>query len=242
VRADSGFFDKALLGFLEERSLGYIVVARMTQEIKRRLHAVAHWQELEGGDYAVAAFEAQLHGWDRPRRFVAVRERARSEKAAVGRKLIDVPGYTFRVWVTNRSEAPGEIWRAYNGQATVEQRIEEIKSDLNADGFCTKAFFATEAAFLAVLFAYNLMALYQGQVSPALGYRKPSTIRAAVFLAGAILGRAGHKRLLRFSQAWGGILKHKALIDAALHKPLPIAPLLAPCQLRAAPSSPVCDF
>jgi hypothetical protein len=65
------------------------------------------------------------------------------------------------------------------------------------------------------------MALYQGQVSPALGYRKPSTIRAAVFLAGAILGRAGHKRLLRFSQAWGGILKHKALIDAALHKPCP---------------------
>jgi DNA-binding MarR family transcriptional regulator len=53
-----------------------------------------------------------------------------------------------------------------------------------------------------------------------------------VFLAGAILGRAGYKRLLRFSQAWGGILKHKALIDAALHKPLPIAPLLAPCQLR----------
>jgi hypothetical protein len=50
--------------------------------------------------------------------------------------------------VTNRSEAPGEIWRAYNGQATVEQRIEEIKSDLNADGFCTKAFFATEARSL----------------------------------------------------------------------------------------------
>jgi hypothetical protein len=81
-----------------------------------------------------------------------------------------VPGYTFRVWVTNRSEAPGEIWRAYNGQATVEQRIEEIKSD---DGFCTKAFFATEAAFLAVLFAYNLMALYQGQVSPALAAANP---------------------------------------------------------------------
>jgi hypothetical protein len=99
----------------------------------------------------------------------------------------------------------------------------------------------SSAAFLAVLFAYALMALYQGQVSPALGYRKPSTIRAAVFPAGPS-SRAGHKRLLRFSQAWGGILKHKALIDAALHKPLPIAPLLAPCQLRAASSSPVCNF
>jgi hypothetical protein len=30
----------------------------------------------------------------------------------------------------------------------VEQRIEEMKNDLHADGFCTKAFFATEAAEL----------------------------------------------------------------------------------------------
>jgi len=41
-------------------------------------------------------------GWSRERRFVVVRERVREDKAAVGRKLIDVPGYTFRVWVTNR--------------------------------------------------------------------------------------------------------------------------------------------
>ena len=43
--------------------------------------------------------------------------------AAVGRKLIDVPGYTFRVWVTNRSEGAVELWRDYNGRACVEQRI-----------------------------------------------------------------------------------------------------------------------
>jgi hypothetical protein len=29
----------------------------------------------------------------------------REGKAAVGRRLIDVPGYTFRIWVTNRSAA-----------------------------------------------------------------------------------------------------------------------------------------
>jgi hypothetical protein len=33
----------------------------------------------------------------------------------------------------------------------VEQRIEEMKNDLNAEGFCTKRFFVTEAAFLGVL-------------------------------------------------------------------------------------------
>jgi hypothetical protein len=42
---------------------------------------------------------------------------------AVGRKLIDVPGYVFRVFVTNRSDAALEVWRDYNGRATVECRI-----------------------------------------------------------------------------------------------------------------------
>jgi GTP-binding protein EngB required for normal cell division len=37
----------------------------------------------------------KLSGWSQARRFVVVRERVRETKAAVGRKLIDVPGYTF---------------------------------------------------------------------------------------------------------------------------------------------------
>ena len=230
VRADSGFFDKTLLSFLKERAIPYIVVARLTQEIKRRLHGIADWQELEGGAYAVACFQTRLAGWDRDRRFVVVRERVREEKAAVGRELLEVPGYTFRVWVTNRIEGALEIWRDYNPRAIVEQRIEEIKNDLNADGFCTKAFFATEAAFLAVLFAYNLLALYQAQVTKDCGYRKPATLRSAAFVGGAILGRCGRQTLLRFSKAWGGLHKHNPLIDAALHSQKPIAPLLPRSQ------------
>lgn len=109
VRADSGFFDKALLSFLEERDIPYIVVARLTAEIKRRLRGINDWQEVEGGAYAVACFQTRLASWDKDRRFVVVRELVREEKAAVGRKLIDVPGYTFRVWVTNRSERFGAI-------------------------------------------------------------------------------------------------------------------------------------
>ena len=46
-------------------------------------------------------FRLQLHGWERERRFVVVRERVREGRDSVGRKLIDVPGYTFRVFVTS---------------------------------------------------------------------------------------------------------------------------------------------
>ena len=51
----------------------------------------------------------------------------------------------------------------------------------------TKAFYATESTFLAVLLSYNLLS----QVTRQSGYRKPSTMRAAVFVGGAILGRKG---------------------------------------------------
>ena len=82
---------------------------------------------------------------------MVVRERVRETKTAAGRRLIDVPGYTFRVWVTNRTESALELWRDYNQRACVEQRIEELKHDLAADGFCLQPFYATESAFLAVL-------------------------------------------------------------------------------------------
>ena len=38
--------------------------------------------------------------------------------------------------VTNRSEGALALWRDHNGRACVEQRIEELKHDLAAAGFC----------------------------------------------------------------------------------------------------------
>ncbi len=119
------------------------------------------------------------------------------------------------------------IWRDDNGRATVEQRSEEMKNDLHADGSCTKAFFATEAAFFGVVLSDHLLSLYQAQVTPQSGSRKPSTMRAAVFVGGAILGRKGREVAVWFSKSCGGLKKHIPRIEAALKRGNPIAPLLA---------------
>jgi hypothetical protein len=81
--------------------LPYLVVARLTTTLKRRAAALRDWQTVDE-DYAVSEFRAQLMGWSAERRFVVVRERVREDKEAVGRRLLEVPGYTFRLWVTNR--------------------------------------------------------------------------------------------------------------------------------------------
>jgi hypothetical protein len=159
---------------------------------------------------------------------------SRETKAAVGRKLIDVPGCTFRVWVTTRREGALELWRDDNGRACVEQRIEELKHDLAADGFCLQPFFATESAFLAVLFMFNLLSLYQHQTTPDQPYRQPGTLRGAVFLWGAVLGVMGRDVVVKLSAAWGGLSKHKPLVEATLDWLKCASPKLIPPEDRLA--------
>jgi hypothetical protein len=225
VRADSGFFSQELLGFLEQRRLPYLVVAKLTVMIKRRAAGICSWTKVDE-DYSVGEFLAKLQGWDRERRFVVIRERIRESKEAVGRRLLEVPGYTFRILVTNREGEPLGLWRDYNQRAVIEQRIEELKAELHADGFCMKEFYATESAFLAVLFTFNLLSLYQKAAHPDAGYRQPATLRAAVFLGGAVLGRAARTPVLLLSEAWGGIQKHIPLIERILEWKIPTSPKL----------------
>jgi hypothetical protein len=219
VRADSGFFAEALLKYLEERKLGYIVVAKLTPWLKREAARVTEWRALDE-TYPVGEFRLQLLGWNGARRFVVVREEIRESKASLGRKLFSIPGYTFRIFVTNLADSPEEILRDYNQRACLEQRIEELKSDLAADDFCLKEFFATEADFLSILMLFNLLVEFQ-RTSGMTKYRQPTGLRVQVFLCGAILERAGHHTVLHLSAAWGGLVRRNPLFDKLLLYEIP---------------------
>jgi DNA-directed RNA polymerase subunit N (RpoN/RPB10) len=224
VRADSGFFDDKLLTFLEQRCLPYIVVTRLTQWVKREAQRIEQWTAVDD-DYAVGEFTLRLHNWKAARRFVVVRERVREKRGSVGRKLIDVPGYTFRIFVTSCTAAPLDIWREYNRRADMENRIEELKNDLGADGFCLKHFFATEAAFRTILLLFNLLAEFQ-RAAGLPGYQQPATLRAQVLTCGAILGRAGRQIVLHLSKSWGGLARRIPLLDSILNWQIPTSPKL----------------
>jgi hypothetical protein len=224
VRADSGFFEDQLLSFLEQRRLPYIVVARLTKWIKREAQRVEQWRTLDES-YSAGEFRLKLLGWQTERRFIVIREIMREGRESVGRKLIDVPGYAFRVFVTTSSAAPEEIWRDYNQRSDMENRIAELKHDLGADGFCLKPFFATEAAFRAILLLFNLLAEFQ-RAADLPRYCEPATIRTQILTCGAILGRAGRRIVIHLSQAWGGLQARNSLLDNILRWQIPTSPKL----------------
>ena len=96
-------------------------------------------------------------GWSKAGRFVVVRQRVHETKAQLRRTLLDLPGYTLRVWAANRIEGVRELWRDYSQWANVEQRIKGLAHDLAAEVFSLQSLSATESAFLAVLCALNLL-------------------------------------------------------------------------------------
>jgi hypothetical protein len=224
VRADSGFFGQDLLEFLEERGLQYIIVARMTRWLKHEAAGVTQWKDLDE-TCCVGEFHKELFNWKRSRRFVVVRERIRENQRSAGRRLLDVPGYTFRIFVTNCGDSPEVIWRDYNNRADMENRIAELKYDLAADDFCMRQFFATEAAFRSVLLLFNLLSEFQ-RATGMTSYRRPVSLRSGVFLCGAILGRSGNRQILHMSEAWGGLKRRIPLIDKILSYRIPTSPKL----------------
>lgn len=223
LRADSAFFDQKILEFLEARQLPYVIVVRRKAAIQRQLHALEHWTALDA-DTALTEFNFQLPTWSSARRFIVLRLRLPDPEE---QRLLDVPGHDFRVFVTNRTESPAWLWHHYDQRAAIEPRFSELKEDLGADDFCCQRFFPTEAAFLSVLFVFNLLSLLQslGSAAPA-AQRRPASLRQHLFACGAIAGRSGHKIVLFLSSSWGGLAARKPLLESIAGSFFPTSPKL----------------
>ena len=195
LRADSGFFVTEFLEELETRALPYAIAVRMNRFVQRTVVGIRQWTRFAPGLEA-AEVPYQALGWKSPRRLVVVREEIRERPEAKGRRLIDVPGYTFHALVTTLELSPVDAWHFYNGRADSENRFKELKEDFGADGFCLQSFDGTEAAFRLICFLFNLIADFKREVtrdeSPRL-----MTLRSQVLVVGAILGADGRKAVLR---------------------------------------------
>jgi hypothetical protein len=203
VRADAGFFEKRLLEYLESRHLPYIIVSRLTAVVRKLvIHQIPStaWRVVAKG-IEVGDLEVSLPNWKGVvRRFVFLRQEISERPEARGRRLIDCPGYTYRVMVTSLPYAAEMVSRMYAGRADSENRIKELKEDLSLDIFCLKSFDAADAAFRMGCVLYNLLAQFRETVLPRSWFeRRCRAVRDFVFLVGADLICQGHRIKIRFA-------------------------------------------
>ena len=71
---------------------------------------------------------------------MCLRQALTERPTASGRRLIECPGYTYRVFVTSVPLAAELMTRMYAGRADGENWIKELKEDLSLGTFCLQSF------------------------------------------------------------------------------------------------------
>ncbi len=195
VRGDKGFYDGKIVAALEDRRAGFVLVARLTTPIKRQLGGLQY--TAHRGQVETAELWHQPQRWPGPYRFVVIR-RPLAEDPSAQLTLFTVKRYTYQVLVTNLELAPIHLWRFYNDRAGLELIIRELKGDYPLGRVPTKHFFANEAYFHLLLFAYNLMQWFKRFCLPQECQRMTlGTLRTHVLLAPAQFTRAENRPTLQ---------------------------------------------
>jgi len=200
LRADAGFFDGKFIDNLESKALEYIISAKMNPIIKGKIQAITNWTKIDNG-IECGEFEYQAGSWQKPRRITAIRQLVEERPQAGGKYLFDMHDYRYQAWVTNLRLPVPEVWRLYRQRADSENRIEELKHDFGLNGFCTKDFYATEAAFRCVMVAYNLVSLFRQAVLGLKIQPRLQTIRFQCFAIGSWIGKKYRQKVLKVSLA-----------------------------------------
>jgi len=157
VRADAGFGFNPVLEILEARPTQYAVVARLTQAFKRLLPGLRY--ESINRQWEMAEFEHRPHGWPQARHFVVARRFIPDEEAQI--TLFTMGRYMYRAWVTNMDLTPPGVWHFYDGRASMEPRICELREDYALRKIPTASFTANVLYLEIIRLAYNLVTAFQ---------------------------------------------------------------------------------
>jgi hypothetical protein len=191
VRADKGFYDGALVGWLEAHRAGFVIVARLTAPIKARLPGLRYQRVSRGVE--AAEFHYQPHRWAHPHRFVVIR-RPQPEEPTAQLTLFKLGRYHYQVLVTNLALEPLNLWRFYNERAGIELIIRALKGDYGIGAIPTRHFFANETYFHLLLLAYNLINGFKRLcLPPELHNATLQTLRERILLLPAQLVRSENR-------------------------------------------------
>lgn len=200
VRADSAFFDGNLLDYIEEKQSQYMIKVKIKG--LESLLEKQKWRKLKNRpEFQSTEFIHKCKGWERTRRFVAVREITLIESDDVMFPLPKVE-YSYFCYVTNMNLTPWGAHKYYGKRATSENWIEWCKNQMASGSILTQEFWANSAIFQSCILAYNLM-VWMMWLNNEDGFKEePNTIRMYLIHVPAKLLHRGRQWILKLSKSY----------------------------------------
>jgi DDE family transposase len=170
LRADSGFYSKAVVEWCEAEGFTFAITADQTAPLLEVIPALPErcWRPVPEYELAeVAEVCYQPTGWARPYRYVVKREVAETKTGELYWK--------YHATVTNEDRQPaGEILVWHLRHADMANALKEHKSGFGLEKLPTQKFHANWAYLLIGQLAFNLVAWFKRLVLP------PSYQRATI--------------------------------------------------------------
>lgn len=201
IRADSGFFNGALLDFIESRQGQYTIKVKMKGLVS--LLEQQSWHKVPKIDgFEKTEFEYKCSGWKKKRRFVAIRKIREYTEETDNRCLFDSRKieYEYFCYVTNMDFSPWATHKYYGQRATSENWIEWCKNHMASGSILTQDFWANSAIFQSCILAYNLM-VWLMWLNHEEGFKEePNTIRMWLIAVPARLMHMNRQWFLRLNR------------------------------------------
>jgi hypothetical protein len=194
-RADAGFAIPKLYDFLEAEGIEYLVgiphhkaFRPYTRRVLRR--AMKRFRRTGKPVRTFSSFFYRARSWPRRRRILVKVE-------------VKAQGTNLRCVVTNRQGTARRLFAFYNGRGEVENRIDELKNDLQADRLSCSRFRANAFRLQLHTLSYNLMHLLRGRLrGTALEKAETSTLRLKLFKIGARVERTIRRIWFHLASGW----------------------------------------
>lgn len=200
VRADSAFFNGDLMDYLEEKSSQYMIKVKMRGLVS--LLENQKWRKIKSRpEFESTEFQYKCSGWQRSRRFVAVREiiMTESDDCLFPEPKIE---YDYFCYVTNMNLSPLASHKYYGKRATSENWIEWCKTQMASGSILTQDFWANSAIFQSCILSYNLM-VWMMWLNNEEGFKEePNTIRMYLIHVPAKLLHRSRQWILKLSESY----------------------------------------
>jgi hypothetical protein len=214
IRADSGFFGRRLIEFLDGIGCGYAIVAKEYSTIKSKART-CRFTKLNSG-WEVGEFKYQPNYWKRPHRFIVVRRPIPDDPVEAKQlTLFKDRKYAYHVIATNLTANPWRVWQFYAKRATIEKNIRELLYDYPLGKIPTVDWLANVAFFQMLLFAFNIVHWFKRLCLPSeYLYATLDTIRTNFLMLPAKLSKEGSQNVLTLPQDY----HYREQFEAALMK------------------------
>ena len=210
VRGDCGFGNEPVIGELEKRGQSYLFKLRQTEGVKRLLRrqfARQDWTRPGAGDQGWSAIEdtLQLTGWERARRVVILRRKARTQVALTRQteeaqiELLlpstDVEVWEYAVLVADCPYPLESVAQLYRDRADAENAFDELKNQWGWGGFTTRDMSRCQTAARAVALVYNWWSWYCRAAKPEARMEAATSRPLLLAAVGRLTRHAGKTRL-----------------------------------------------